>query len=279
MKKLLLLALFATSIGQAKAQTSSELGLNLGTSSYLGDLQDADMTYQHPHVFAGVFGRYHANAQLAFRGFFNYGRVSGADRYNTVQSLISRNLSFRSNIVELGIQAEVSALPFNKFDPNRKKGKRYFNWSPYFFGGFNLFQFNPKAYYNGNWFALQPLCTEGQNSTFNSQKEYSLTQLAIPFGIGLKFQLNPEVCVAFEMSARKTFTDYLDDVSGNYPDLAKLAAEKGTLSAALSFRGDELVGFNPSKIPAPGAIRGHSDNLDWYLTNTVTLSYRFYSKR
>jgi hypothetical protein len=279
MKKILMTVLVLAQIAVAKAQVSTEVGFNIGTSNYLGDLQTADFTYRNQHLFSGIYGRYNANAQLAFRGFFNYGRLSGDDKNSGEQDLIKRNLHFRTNIIELGIQAEINVLPFNKFDPNKKKAKRYFNWTPYFFGGFNLLQFNPKAQYNGDWIALQPLCTEGQNSSFNSQKEYSLTQIAIPFGIGLKFQVNPQICIGFELGARKTFTDYLDDVSGNYPDLAKLQAEKGFLSAALSFRGDELPGFTTAQYPAPGAVRGHSDNLDWYLTNTISIAYRFYSKR
>lgn len=279
MKKVLMSMLLLAHVAMAKAQVSSEVGYTLGTSNYLGDLQSADYSYRNQHLFSGIFGRYNANAQLAFRGFFNYGRVSGNDKNSGEQDLIKRNLSFRTNIIELGLQAEINVLPFNKFDPNKKKAKRYFNWTPYFFGGINLFQFNPKTFYNGNWIALQPLCTEGQNTSFNSQKEYSLTQVAIPFGIGLKFQVNPKLCVGLELGARKTFTDYLDDVSGNYPDFAKLANEKGPLSTILSFRGDELPGFVPSQYPAIGDVRGHSDNLDWYITNTISLSYRFYSKR
>ena len=56
-------------VAMAKAQVSSELGFTMGTSNYLGDLQAADYSYRNPHMLSGVYGRYNANAQLAFRGF------------------------------------------------------------------------------------------------------------------------------------------------------------------------------------------------------------------
>jgi hypothetical protein len=48
--------------------------------------------------------------------------------------------------------------------------------------------------------------------------EYSLTQLEIPMGGGFKFYLNESFYVGFEILHRKTFTDYIDDVSTKYID-------------------------------------------------------------
>ncbi len=259
----------------AMAQVSTEVGLNLGSSNYLGDLQVKDYTYRQSHLSTGVWGRYNATSMLSFRAFFGYGRLSGADYNSNVQNLINRNLSFRSYVAELGIQAEVSALPFNKYDPNRNKDKRYFNYTPYFFGGINVFGFNPKTFYKNQWIELRDLHTEGQNSTFNTNAPYRLTQVAIPFGMGFKYQASKHILVAVELGFRKTFTDYIDDVSGYYPNMTKLATEKGTLTAELTYRGDELAGME-NTAPIQGTYRGNPDNLDWYVMNSVSVSYKFY---
>jgi hypothetical protein len=44
--------------------------------------------------------------------------------------------------------------------------------------------------------------------------------VAIPFGIGAKMNVSKKVGIGLEWGPRKTFTDYLDDVSGTYPDVS-----------------------------------------------------------
>ena len=43
-------------------------------------------------------------------------------------------------------------------------------------------------------------------------------QFVIPFGFGLKFKFSHRFMFAFEYGIRRTFTDYIDDVSTSYPD-------------------------------------------------------------
>ena len=75
---------------------------------------------------------------------------------------------------------------------------------------------NPDYY--SQWIDLQPLGTEGQGTTaYPDRKKYSRTQIAIPMGGGVKISLNDNLNIAFSFSARKTYTDYLDDVSTTYP--------------------------------------------------------------
>lgn len=257
-----------------QAQVSNELGASIGFCNYLGDLQDKDLTFKSPGFSFGLTAKHTFSSMFALRGNFNVGRISGNDELSNKLKNRNRNLSFRSHIIELGVVAEISALPFDKYNHLNSSNKRYFNWTPYFVGGLNLFHFNPKARYEGVWVPLRPLGTEGQNTSFNSQREYSLTQVGLPFGLGLKFQLSSQICVAFEIGARKTFTDYLDDVSGLYPDQTLLQNEKGKVAADLSYRGDELtqgVGVNPTN-----SVRGNSANMDWYTMNTLTFTYKFY---
>ncbi|MBL7755471.1 MAG: hypothetical protein JNM44_13435 [Chitinophagaceae bacterium] len=280
MRKWIFTAILASTSLFSLAQGSSEIGFSTGFSNYLGDLQPQAYTFRDPGVALGMMVKQSVTAHIGFRAFMNYMRISGSDASSGQQSLINRNLSFRSFVFEYGGAVEVNVLPFDPFNPNGSKGKRFFAFTPYFYGGINMFHFNPKTYYNGQWVALQPLNTEGQNSTFNSTSSYNLTQFAIPFGFGFKYQPNPRVVFSYEFGFRKTFTDYLDDVSSNYPDLNKLSQEKGALSAALSYRGDELS-THDGTYPVPGQMRGQTANKDWYTMNAVSVMFKFYkaSKR
>jgi Domain of unknown function (DUF6089) len=276
MKKIILAFFTILLCNQTEAQKSSELGISLGTSNYLGDLQKNNVSLKSPGVAFGFFAKQSLSPSLGIRANVNYGRLHAADANSSDAKMKARNLSFRSHVIEFGLSAEVSMLPFDRYNNMNSSRKRYFNWTPYFFGGINVFHFNPKARYNGRWVALQPLNTEGQNSNFSSQAAYSLTQVAIPFGLGVKYQFANRLGIALEMGVRKTFTDYLDDVSGNYPDLLKLKADKGQTAYDLSYRGGELSGgsgINTSETP-----RGNSANMDWYLMSTLNISYKFYKR-
>ena len=156
-------------------------------------------------------------------------------------------------------------------------GSAKYNFAPYIFAGLSVFSYNPRAQYNGVWYDLQPLGTEGQGTTaYTGRKTYSLTQIAFPFGIGCKFSLNKLFCFGVEWGMRKTFTDYLDDVSTTYVDPVQLEAEKGTVAAALSNRSITIPG-QPSI--EPGKARGNSRTKDWYAFAGLTLTMKIITKK
>ena len=62
-------------------------------------------------------------------------------------------------------------------------GSMKYRWTPYVTGGAAVFTFNPKAEYNGEWVALQPLGTEGQGlPQYPDRKKYSLIRW-LHFGV------------------------------------------------------------------------------------------------
>ena len=93
-----------------------------------------------------------------------------------------------------------------------------------------------------------------------------LTQIAIPFGIGVKMNVSKKVGLGLEWGPRKTFTDYLDDVSGTYPD-PLLHPFASIRSASLSDR-SKHAGNNINK------QRGNPRTKDWYFFFGVTLSIK-----
>jgi hypothetical protein len=115
------------------------------------------------------------------------------------------------------------------------------------------------------------LSTEGEGlSEYPNRKPYSLTQLAIPFGAGIKLRITYNVVLAYEISFRKLFTDYLDDVSTRYVDQAVLLSAKGPEAVEMAYRGNELK--NGAPYPADGSIRGGSKYKDWYYFSGIRIS-------
>jgi len=130
-----------------------------------------------------------------------------------------------------------------------------------------VFFYNPRTDYEGDWYDLQPLGTEGQGTTgYPDRTPYSLTQLAIPFGVGFKFSLSKNASLGIEYGIRKTFTDYLDDVSTTYADTSGLKAENTRIAMLLSDRSGRYYpeGYN----------RGDENNKDWYTFLGVTLTFK-----
>ena len=135
MKKLIYTALFATSSLLSFAQGSAEFGFNAGFSSYLGDLVPQAYTFKDPGVAMGIQAKHNMTPHITMRAFMNVMRISGSDANSGNQTLINRNLSFRTNVLEYGGALEINVLPFDRFNPNRNKDKRHFSFTPYFYGG------------------------------------------------------------------------------------------------------------------------------------------------
>lgn len=215
-------------------------GFQLGTCHYQGDLDDDGFEIwktggSNPirqQLFRPAFGfqlNYHFNPYMYTRLAFNQGWIGAADSLNTDLARRWRNLHFQSSITEFSLQFVLELRANNDFYRYRKV------WTPYIFAGVALFHFNPRAAANPDWraryprlfpykddtYELQPMGTEGQNFPAEIRKKYglndpySLTQFAIPLGVGVRFRLSRYVDLRIDASLRKTFTDYLDDVSGN----------------------------------------------------------------
>jgi hypothetical protein len=264
MKRLRLIAgLFIWGCCALGAQTQTlELGAFVGGSNYLGDLQQVRFEKDEINYAVGAFLRYNANKWLSWKAHFYHGEISGSDgNYETLE-IRKRNLHFRSSIYELGLQLEVTFLQFGERDRRMA--------APYFFFGGSYFHFNPQALYEGEWVDLQPLGTEGQGlSEHPDRQKYELYQWAIPLGIGFNMHLTPYSSLGFELGFRKTFTDYLDDISQSYPNM-KALEEHNPLAAALSFRMDEFTGVEE---PDPsGTWRGDPNSDDFYFFGGVTFS-------
>lgn len=244
----------------SKAQ-NFEVGLFGGISNYGGDLSYRATDFEETNHSIGTFLRYNVSPRFSIRGAFTWGVISGDDRHS-LSSTRFRNLNFESNVLELAVIPELNLLPL-------EAGEVPF--TPFIFAGIAGFHFNPMTEINGEWVELQPLGTEGQGTNeFPERSKYSLTQLSIPMGGGFKLAV-ANWRFSLEAGFRKTFTDYLDDVSNTYGSPEQLIAEYGPASAALSNRGVTSNGM--PKIVDGDTKRGNPEVNDYYIFSGLSISF------
>ena len=228
------------------------IGLFVGKMNYQGDLNPNSFTFARSKFTTAVTVRQSLNRWISFKGGFAIGSIEAADKYNR-DYLKPRNLSFFTTIKEasLGMEASLLDLSTTRF-------------TPYVSGSVSVFHFNPWAHDdNGEKVFLQPLSTEGQGlAQFPKQKVYKLNQFAVGFGVGARYAISNNINIGVEFSQRKTFTDYLDDVSSMYVDRNVLLQAKGSKAVEMAYRGDELAGGQP--YPNHGEQRGTPSEMDWY---------------
>ena len=245
-----------------------EGGFFLGTSTYYGDLDDETIHTKETHLGYGLVARYNINDFVSIRGSILGGELSADDANNDKRpEVAARNLSFRTSIAEFSIIPEFNILGYNPYD-------RII--SPYVFAGLSVFRFNPEAQLDNVWHQLQPLGTEGQGLPGNPSR-YSLTEFAIPMGLGVKFAATEYWNISWEVALRYTFTDYIDDVSGTYEDRDVLIAAYGNETTAnLANREAELLGANAEPVNRGGLGRGNPSSNDLYVFTGFTFSYNFF---
>lgn len=231
--------------------------------NYQGDLNPNSFSFDHSQLATGIILRKPLNRWFTARGSFFTGKLTAADRWNR-DYLKPRNLSFTSGITELTLALEINLL-------NSTTSRVM----PYMYAGITYFHFNPWAYDNsGNKTYLQPLSTEGQGlPQFPTQKPYTLYQWALPFGGGIKYAVTDGFSLGIDFSQRKTFTDYLDDVSSHYVDPLVLEQAKGHKAVEMAYRSDEIPGGLPN-FPNHGEQRGTPSEMDWYYYLGLTLEMK-----
>jgi hypothetical protein len=242
-----------------------EIGIWGGGANYFGDLNPKfNWTFIKPA--GGLFYRYNLSTRFATKLMVSYGEVEFKDSGTKIERNLERNLSFKSSVADVTGTFEFN---FFKFDKTQKK----FWFSPYLATGLGIFFFNPQAEYNGRWYFLQPLGTEGQNdASYTGLKKYKLWAMHIPIEGGFKFHAYKNLNFSIFASVHKTFTDYLDDVSGNYPNTVSLPSGSKGIAYKLSDRSDEVLG---ERIGKPGYARGESKKFDDFVFVGVSISYTF----
>lgn len=279
----------------------------IGATNFLGELgggagaaKDLILDFDGKssrYIVTGGY-RYKLNEVVSARGGLAYASLYGSDEFSGDPWRRSRNLHFRSMLIELTAMGEVFFIrekTSNRYRVRGIRGAIGSGLSAYVCAGLGGMFFNPKAKFVGNaaypgdnkWHALQPLATEGQGLA-NGPKKYSRINMCIPMGIGAKFSINRNMSLSLEYGFRFTFTDYMDDVSGVYYDPAVIEAAGGP--AAAYFSNPSIVVENPDPeggpIRAGGARphltseqRGDATTNDTYMFAVIAFNYKFTSKK
>jgi opacity protein-like surface antigen len=233
----------------------------LGVAAYQGDLKAKAISLSQSKPMFSIGARYDLSEHIAARSYFTFTSLRADDKKGTA-TMQQRNLNFKTKILDWELTAQ-----YNFFNLNDRW------WTPYVFGGVGIFHFNPYTKDSaGHKTFLKPLSTEGEGF-MAGVKDYKLTQFSIPLGFGADYSLNEDMRVGIEFGYRKTFTDYLDDVSTVYVDQTSLLNARGQTAVDLAWRGDEKGG---SPYPAAGADRGNSKHKDGYYYVALTFTVRYF---
>jgi hypothetical protein len=300
----IILGLSMESYGQRWKRDRKHLVFGLGAAGFMGDLggadeigtegmKDFDFAAIRPAMTAGY--QYLLLEYLSVTGNISFGYISGNDVHTNEPFRNNRNIHFRSPLLELSAQSQ-----FYFFDATRE-GARYrrttrtgarrrLELKLYGFAGVGGFYFNPQSYFDASayrgsipaedlpangWYNLRPLNTEGQGY-FPTRNKYSRVSVSIPFGLGATLRLSREIAIGLEYGLRKTFTDYMDDVSTTYVDprvFSEIFDDPKKIALAEYFANPTINSLS-ERVTAPGQQRGNPFNTDAYMFAFVTLYYR-----
>lgn len=228
-----------------------EVGLFGGGAYYIGDINPGVPFVMTQPAF-GAQARLNANRRWAFKLSYTKGKIAGND--TRTNAVAGRELNFRTKINDFSLVAE-----FNFWEYFTGSKKNYF--TPYLFAGATFFTFKT-ATIDGT--ALRPLGTEGQNVGFDGRSPYNQYSFAFPFGFGFKYSLTERIGLAVDWGLRKTFTDYLDDVSTTYFFDAP---------SVNSPDGSQLLS-DPTMAHSEYMQRGNFKTKDWYGFAGLTVTYK-----
>lgn len=294
---LLLLLLIIVFIDCSQAQTSlwrrnrREFLFGAGATNFLGDLgganqigtnglKDFEFPCIRPDFMVGY--RYRTTKETSVKGSLIYATLAGDDKLTTEFFRSNRNCNFRSPVIELSGQFEYTIVRERTghiYNLKKVRGWRYIQITSYLFAGAGIMWFNPQGHgYPDNptkWYNLRPMSTEGEGFVA-TRKKYSQFQFVIPVGIGFKYALSKEWSVGIEYGMRKTFTDYIDDVSRTYFDRDYLLQNKGP--EAEYFSNPSPTANSPdwefASITYAGQQRGDPRDKDSYMCAFISFYYK-----
>ena len=270
-----------------------EAGLNFGPSFFLGDLGGnagkgthaftKDLNLEFTKLMKGAYLTMYPNKWLGLRLAASLTYLEGDDAIINTTGIDElwrkqRNLDFKTNVWEANACLEIFPTMIFSADPENEPRLR-----PYGLIGIGVFHFNPKGSLtaaNGSktWYDLHPLRTEGEGmAEYPYSKPYNLTQMNIPMGGGLKYFVSDRVNVGVEFLYRKTFTDYIDDVSQKYIDPRNFAKYLPVQDAALATKlYDKTIGIiYPGMTRWPeGTQRGDLKHADTYFSVIAKVGFR-----
>jgi len=179
-KILLTVVAVITLIETVQAQLAADIGVYGGASFYMGDVNRNKLFYTPQLAYGGLF-RYNFNAHYALRFGTTITTLKGADEDFDDGYQTFRDYSFKTVISDISLQLDFSFLPYLFPSDNKKNIATYVT--------------------TGLTFLIAPNAEGGG------------MKLAIPMGVGVKYNLTDWLSGGVEWTMHKTTTDYLDQLS------------------------------------------------------------------
>ncbi|SMD07040.1 hypothetical protein SAMN04488101_11187 [Pedobacter nyackensis] len=257
-KPLVYLFTFFWGILGVHAQTL-EIGLMGGGAGYMGDLNQND-PLKISGFSIGGYGKLNIDGYWSVGLHYTHGTIKANDAESVNSQFKDRNINFKTTLNEVNLQIDFNFLNYFAGGGTKK-------FTPYIFTGIGGVFYSPKAVYNDKEYNLRFYQTEGQTEACRS---YALN---VPYGIGFKLQLKNNLGLFSQVGYRTAFTDYLDDVSGKYPD--PNVWENDAYLADRKFLSDPSL----TQYGYPGIQRGDFRKRDTYMFVGIGISYTFVSQK
>ncbi len=300
-RKLLVLCVAVAMSHSVRAQNASRIyiepngwsiGTNVGLSDLWGDIGTKSGIQHYTNskylgrvaFMGGLFGRYTVHPCFALRFAISYGSLYASDKWNYDLAVVAPNQgadayqryaraqNVRDFIYEGATLMELTPMRFNPESKiAHKRGQIYFA------AGIGYFHFEPYSTVGtaATWVKTYPLSLEGQGFGDKFPKQFALWNLCIPMAVGWKWDLGEHLNLGIEYQYRKTFTDYLDGVSGKYISQNDFKQHLPPADATLAYNiADKSYFLGLSQPQAAGNLRGNPTNKDSYSTIQINFYYK-----
>ena len=271
----ILLTLFSI-LNAAYAQQYEFSVSGVGTG-YIGDINPTNPFY-FKNIGLSTSAKYNFNSTLGVHLAYSNLQINGADRDNSNPFHQQRNLSFNNNLSEIALIGEFN---FFRYTP----GHHINVYTPYITLGVATVFHDPYILYNDNKVMLRDLLLEAdaEGQSIVSKK----MAMAIPIGMGLKYNIKGPWTLAADISYRTVLNDQIDNVSQYYNNLAPLdhylppfeLVESGRKRPLNQADWNILADPSGRLIDNIGTSRGNGKKFDGYMTAGIKLSYTILSSK
>lgn len=234
-----------------------EFGVSGVTTGYMGDINSTNPFY-FKNLGGGLFAKYNFDPTWGVKIGFNHLYISGSD----TDFKETRGLFFNNQVSELALTGEFN---FFKYIPGRQLNR----YTPYVIGGIAVIKHDPYITLRGIKTPLEPLKLEEDEN--KNPVSYSKFTVAIPVGVGFKYNIKGPWSIGAEIVYRTVLSDNIDNVSQYYPT-PKLEKVNHDDWEYLADPSNKLT-LNSGK------ARGDGKKLDGYMTAGITLTYTIISKK
>lgn len=196
----LLLGIFLSGAQLLQAQYEHEWSVFTGIANYQGDLPEPHLELIESRMAGGLIYRFHWHHQWSLRGQIIAGQISGDDKH--AKSRSERKFRFSATLLESAVTVEWKPMGRQS---HYYVGKFHPHLSPYIFAGLGMTYARPHVlcYREDLPEETDPFAREMNQNWF----------LALPVGLGLRYDASPEWSVGIEVGQRPVFSDLLDGVS------------------------------------------------------------------